>query len=131
MKIGFDKSFIFQLIPFFTAIPGLVIILIPLKLLQAEQNTMINQIFNAKSIVLNGENNQISMHKEIARGNYIHLFTNPKITLLKKFTINILDHLSFSDRFCLLAIDEICNVMVTRPTNHMISTRGHPHDLNT
>ena len=25
--------------------------------------------------------------------------------------------------------DHPCNVMVTRPTNHMISTRDHSHDL--
>lgn len=37
---------------------GIVIILMPLKLLQAEQNTMINRIPNGKAIALTGENNQ-------------------------------------------------------------------------
>ena len=52
-KTGFGKSLIFQLIPFMTPVLGLVLILMPLKLLQAEQSAMINRIPNAKSIVLN------------------------------------------------------------------------------
>lgn len=56
-KTGFGKSLIFQLLPFMTPVLGLVLILMPLKLLQAKQSIMINRIANAKSIVLNGDNN--------------------------------------------------------------------------
>lgn len=41
-KTGFGKSLIFQLVRFMTHAPGDVVILMPLKLLQAEQCEMIN-----------------------------------------------------------------------------------------
>ena len=106
-KTGFGKSLIFQLLSFMTSVPGLVLILMPLKLLQAEQSTMINRIANAKSIVLNGENNLASVHREIAKGGYTHVFTSPEIALSKKFKKNVLNQSSFTDRLCLLAINEI------------------------
>lgn len=56
-KTGFDKSLIFQLVPFLLAKPGVVLTLMPLKLLQAKQSEMINRIPQGKEIVLNGENN--------------------------------------------------------------------------
>lgn len=57
-KTGFGKSLIFQLLPFMFEPTGIVIILMPLKLLQVEQNAMINCIPNGKAIALTGENNQ-------------------------------------------------------------------------
>lgn len=57
-KTGFGKSLIFQLLPFIYDPTGVVIILMPLKLLQAEQNNMINRIATGKAIALTGENNQ-------------------------------------------------------------------------
>lgn len=56
-KTGFEKSLIFQIMPFIFNPTGVVIILIPLKLLQAEQNSMINCIASGKAIALTGENN--------------------------------------------------------------------------
>lgn len=87
--------------------PGVMIVLMPLKLLQGEQNAIINQIPNGKAIALTGENNQPSTQRKIASGNYTHLFTGPKIALSKKFKKNLLDNAHFSKRLCLLAIDEI------------------------
>lgn len=81
------------------------IILIPLKLLQAEQNTIINWIFNKKAIILNGENNHIDVQLEIATNNYIHVFTSSEIILLKQFKKNIFDDAYFTNKLCLLAID--------------------------
>lgn len=106
-KTGFGKSLIFQLLPFMTPIPGVVLILIPLKLLQAEQCLSINSIPNGKGLVLNGENNQKKVLQDVARGGYTHIFTSPEITLSKKFKQNILDNYRFTDRLCLMAIDEI------------------------
>lgn len=106
-KTGFGKSLIFQLIPFFVEPSGVVIILIPLKLLQAKQNTMINQIAQGKAIALTGENNQKDVQKSITSQNYTHVFTSPEITLSKKFKINVLDNPRFSNRLLLLAIDKI------------------------
>ena len=106
-KTGFGKSFIFQLVPFLSARPGVVLTLMPLKLLQIEQSEMINRIPRGKGIVLNGENNNKRVLEDIARGGYTHIFTSPEIALSKKFKNCILDQPSFTDRLCLLAVDEI------------------------
>lgn len=90
-----------------TAVPGLVLILMPLKLLQAEQSEMINQLPNGKALVLNGENNHKHIHKQAATGGYTHIFTSPEIALSKKFKKNVFDNAEFTDRLCLLAVDEI------------------------
>ena len=47
------------------------------------------------------------MLAEIANGGYSHVFTSPEIALSKKFKRGILDHSSFTDWLCLLAVDEI------------------------
>lgn len=98
-KSGFGKSLIFQLLPFIFEPIGIVIILMPLKLLQAKQNTMINRISNGKAIALIGENNQKAVQQSIARKNYTHVFTSPEIALSKKFKANILDDPCFANRF--------------------------------
>lgn len=84
-----------------TVTPGVVFILMLLKLLQAEQSEMINQLPNGKALMLNGENNHKHVHKQAAKGGYSHLFTSPKIALSKKFRKNILDEPEFTDRLCL------------------------------
>lgn len=106
-RTGFGKSLIFQLIPFMMDPAGLVIILMPLKLLQAEQNAMINQIPNGKAIALTGENNQKHTQIQIATQGYTHLFTSLEIALSKKFKQNVLDNPVFKLWLSLLAIDEI------------------------
>ena len=106
-KTGFRKSLIFQLVPFMNPAPGVLLILIPLKLLQAEQCEMINRLPQGKAIVLNGENSQKSVFTGVARGHYTHIFTSSEIALSKKFKKCILDQQSFTDRLCFLAIDEI------------------------
>lgn len=106
-KTGFGKSIIFQLLPFMTPVAGVVLILMPLKLLQAEQSLMINRKSNGKALVLNGENNHKYINKQAAKGGYTHIFTSPEIALSKKFKKNILDDPEFMDRLCLLAVDEI------------------------
>ena len=84
-KTGFGKSLIFQLIPFMLDPTGVVLILMPLKLLQAEQNSMINCIPNGKAIALTGENNHKVVQQAIATEGYTHVFTSPEIALSKKF----------------------------------------------
>lgn len=106
-KTGFGKSIIFQLLPFMIAIPGVVLILMSLKCLQAKQSEMINQLPNEKVLVLNSKNNYKHVHKQAAKGGYTHIFTSPKIALSKKFKKNILDDTKFTDRLCLLAVDKI------------------------
>ncbi len=86
---------------------GVVIILMPLKLLQAKQNTMINQIPQSKAIALTGENNQQKTQQSSARKAYTHIFTSLEIALSKKFKLNVLDNPHFAKRLCLLTIDEI------------------------
>ena len=106
-KTGFGKSLIFQLFPFMTATPGVVLILMPLKLLQAEQSELINQIPQGKGTVLNGENNTRNVLAGIANRGYTHISTSPEIALSKKFKSSVLDQSFFTDCLCLLAIDEI------------------------
>lgn len=60
-KTGFGKSLMFQLLLFMINPTGVVIILMPLKLLQAEQSAMIKRLPHGKAIVLNSENN----HKDV------------------------------------------------------------------
>ena len=68
---------------------------------------MINRLPQGKAIVLNGENSQKSIFTGVAHGHYTYVFTSPEIALSKKFKKCILDQQSFTDRLCLLAIDEI------------------------
>ena len=56
-KTEFGKNLIFQLVPFFSAQPGIMMTLMSLKLLQAKQSEMINRITQRRGIVLNRENN--------------------------------------------------------------------------
>ena len=90
-RTGFGKSLIFQLIPFMLNPTGVVLILMPLKLLQAEQNSIINRISNGKAIALTGENNLKAVQQAIATEGYTNIFTSPKIALSKKFKANVLD----------------------------------------
>ena len=106
-KTGFGKSLIFQLIPFLSSTPGVVLILMPLKLLQVEQSEMINCIPYGKSIILNGENNTKRVLANITTGGFTHVFTSPEIVLSKKFKQSILDKLLFTDSLFLLAVNEI------------------------
>lgn len=79
----------------------------PLKLLQAEQSEMINQLLNEKALVLNGKNNHKHVFKQAVKGGYTHLFINPEIALFKKFKKNIFDDPEFTDWLCLHIVDEI------------------------
>lgn len=106
-KTGFGKSLIFQLLPFMLHLTGVVIILIPLKLRQAEQKAMINCIPSKKAIALTEKNNHKPVQLDIATQSYTHIFTSPEIRLSKKFKKNVLDNPIFANRLSLLAIDEI------------------------
>ena len=79
----------------------------PLKLLQAKQSKFINQIPQTKGMVLNGKNNTRNVIATIANKRYTHVFTSSKIALFKKFKSSVFDQNSFTNRLCLLAIDEI------------------------
>lgn len=57
--------------------------------------------------MLNKKNNYKHINKQVAKNSYIYIFTSPKIAFLKKFKKNILDNSAFTDKFCLLTIDEI------------------------
>lgn len=85
---------------------GVVLILMPLKLLHDEQNAMINQVPTGETIALTGENNRKSLQESISRESYMHIFTSPKIALSKKFKTHVLDNPIFASRPSLVAIDE-------------------------
>lgn len=86
---------------------GVVLVLMPLKLLQLEQSDMINRILYRKAIVLNGKNNQKYTQQKIGNEGYTDVFTSPEIVLSKKFKQHVLDQHQFTNRLCLLAIDKI------------------------
>lgn len=90
-----------------TAIPKIVFILIPPKILQVKQSEMINQLLNKKALVLNSKNNYKHVYKQATKRAYSYIFTSLKIFLSKKFKKNIFDDPEFTDRLLLLAIDEI------------------------
>lgn len=106
LKLALAKA-IFHLLFFMCYPTGVVIILIPLKLLEEEQNAMINRTLTGEAISLTCENNQQAVQNGIGDGNYTHVFTSPEIALSKIFKLNVLDNPAFVNRLCLLAFDEI------------------------
>lgn len=106
-KTGSGESLIFQLLSFMLDPTGVVIILMPPKLLQVKQNAMINRILTGKAFALTGDNNPKPVQVEIATQSYTHVFTSPEIALSKKFKRNGLDNPQFANSLSLLAIDEI------------------------
>lgn len=106
-KTGLGKSLIFQFLPFLFDFIGVVIIFIPLKPLQVEQNSMINYLSSRKIITLTSKNNQKAIQQSIWSLDYSHVFTSPKIALSKKFKAIILDNPRFARGLCFLAIGKI------------------------
>ena len=106
-KTRFGKRLIFQLLSFLSTTPGIILTLMPLKLLQVERSEKINLLPGRKGFVLNGKNNNNNVLAEIANGGYTHVFTSPEIALSKKFKQFILDCSSFTERLFLLAVDKI------------------------
>lgn len=92
---------------FLIATSGVVLILMPLKLLQVKQSKKINLFLEEKNIILNRKNNTNSVLAEIANKRYNYVFTSPKIVLSKKFKQNIMDCFFFTKRLYLLTVDQI------------------------
>lgn len=107
LKLGLVKVWYSNYCFFFFNPTGMVIIFILLKVLQAEQNLMINCISRGKAISLTGENNQKIVQQSIWSSDYTHIFTSLEIALFEKLKANILDNLCFARWLYLLAIDEI------------------------
>lgn len=93
------------MIPAFTT--KVVLVFILFKLLQLEQNNMINKILHRKAIVLNSKNNQKHIQQKIANKGYTYIFTSFEIALSKMFKQHVLDQHQFTDQLCFLAIDKI------------------------
>lgn len=105
---SFSRSLIFQDFLFMIARPIVVLISMSLKLLQIEQNLLINQIYYNKDIVLNGKNNIQNILIDIINKEYnTQVFISPKIALSMKFKSIILDQSYFINCIYLLVIDEI------------------------
>ena len=79
----------------------------PLKLLQVEQEELINKLLRWKAIVLNRENNQKDIQLEIANGGYTHVFISSEIAISTKFKKNILESFQFMDYLYLFAVNKI------------------------
>lgn len=106
-KIGFRKNFIFQLVLFFTTTSGIVLPLMSLKLLQIEQNKLINWLSKERNIVFNSENIHHNIFNKVSKGEFTHVFISSEIAISKKFKKCILEHFSFTNCLSILVIDEI------------------------
>lgn len=84
----------------------MILVLIPLKLLQAKQEALINKFSRKKAMILNEKNNQKDIQLEIAKKNILK-YLQALRSLSKKFKKNVLDNSQFTDCLCLLTIDEI------------------------
>lgn len=56
---------------------------------------------------MNDKNNHKHFQKQATKKNYTHIFISSKIALSKKFKKNIFNNLEFTDRLCLLAVNEV------------------------
>lgn len=91
-----------------TLVFKVVLVLMPLKLLQVEQNKMINKkLSNSYTIVLNSDNNRKNIKYKIIRGHYTYIFISPEIVLSKKFKKNLFDYYFFANWLYLLAVNQI------------------------
>lgn len=110
-QTGFrEKSALSTCTFYLAATRSVVIIVMLLKLLQAEQIARNNQLPKGKAIALIGDSNQkedpANDRKRILTPT-CQLCTSLEIALSKKFKANILDPSGFAQRISLLAIDEI------------------------
>lgn len=106
-NISFRKSLIFQILLFFILVLRVVLTLILLKLLQIEQNELINKLSRVKNIIFNSKNCSNIMFIEVFKGRYIYVFLSLKIAITKRVKKYIIHHIFFTDYLCLLFIDDI------------------------
>ena len=106
-KTGFDKSLIFQLIPFLLDKFDVVMTLMFLKLSHIEQNEIINWKPQGNKIVLNKKNNNKQVFDKIVQARYTHIFTSLEIILSQRFKNSGLDQIFFTDYIALVAVTEI------------------------
>ncbi len=74
-KTGFGKSLIFQSAPFLTGEgrePGISLIIIPLKAIQAGQKKVIKEEFSGKGYILNGDSNTQARRRRCGNGEYTY-----------------------------------------------------------
>lgn len=83
-KTGFGKSIIFQAAPLMTDIPGICIILMPLKALQNEQCEKLRSVSSASLVVLNGDNNNQVTRRKIGDGLYTHSTKDSSLKVLQR-----------------------------------------------
>lgn len=72
LRLALKKTLYFNY--FFNTIFEIFLTLIPLKLLWAKQNKLINKLLERKSIVLNDKNNSNNIFIKIFKKIYIHIY---------------------------------------------------------
>lgn len=66
---------------------GIIVSLMPLKLLQANQNKIIYYLPYEKTIIFNKETNSKYIQDNIIQENYIYIFVNSKVGFSKKKSV--------------------------------------------
>jgi superfamily II DNA helicase RecQ len=105
-KTGYGKSVVPQLLPLLTR-SSVVIILLPLNALGAEQLADIQRLPLAKPIWLSARNNSMATLRRIRAGIYTHVLVSPEIACSLKFYDNVLSDAQFRKRTKAIVIDEV------------------------
>jgi hypothetical protein len=128
-KTSLGKSLIFQAAPLMYNPPRAALIIMPLKALEAQQRQTLTRIRGCRPFVLDGDSNSRESRKHIGQGEFTHgmriyidfesrneeriyshiiaVFTSPEIALSKDFKDDVLSKPSYSDRLCMVNIDEL------------------------
>lgn len=105
-KTGYGKSVVPQLLPLLVK-NSIVLILLPLNALGAEQLGDIEKLPLAKPIWLHAGNNNLSTLQRIKAGIYTHILLSPEIACSIKFYDQVVSSSWFRSRLKAIIIDEV------------------------
>ena len=105
-KTGYGKSVVPQLLPLLTR-SSIVIVLLPLNALGAEQLADIQRLPLAKPIWLSSKNNNAATLRRIRAGIFTHVLASPEIACSLRFYENVLSDARFRRQTKAIVIDEV------------------------
>ena len=105
-KTGYGKSVVPQLLPLLSP-DSIVLIILPLNALGAEQLVDIEKLPLANPVWLHADNNDESMLRRIAAGLYTHILVSPEIACSLKFCDQVVSQTLFRKRLRAVVVDEV------------------------
>jgi superfamily II DNA helicase RecQ len=105
-KTGYGKSVVSQLLPLLCK-DSIVLILLPLNALGAEQLMDIEKLPLANPVWLHADNNDESTLRKIAAGLYTHILVSPEIACSLKFCDQVVSQTLFRKRLRAVVVDEV------------------------